>query len=735
MSPIRSIRLAVFFSMVMSSSAWSQHLYWTQEGPNHRVIRADLEGGNPVGIVQGDYVLAQSTAMDSAAGIIFFSDTSDYNSRIVRMEANSGVQTDLFHIAQPDQVVVDPTNQTLFWTHVNHASIRMLGRCDYNGENRSSVAFPGHSIRVDSINAKLYWRGTVNSVSGIHRSNYDGSNVELVIAQIVTAFAFDTSAGKVYWVTQGTTNQGNPVIPTTVKRANVDGTVVEELLSLNPVTHRLTDIAVDPLGGYMYLLNVANQSIERANFDGTEHQIITTETQYIRAIYFDSHEHKITWSLAGNRWPIKRANSDGTAVEVVAELSGPNLYFLQIDPFGGRMYWAESLGFTRQTHRSPLDGSADEFIALNPLGTIESTSGMRYWISSQSMYRSDFQGNDVEWLFDINAVEPEEVWEQVRVDPFEQKVYWFTYIHDGLSFIWRADFDGSNRELVHDSMGEFFKEFQEFTIDPFGRKLYALKQALYGTGHTHLYQSNLDGSDLVLLANITASPLFHFPRGLVVHSKDAYVYWAGGNGAASALFQHDLKSGQTNILMSELRDAQPAGATQSGSFDADPAGPKKVRMTLPVLRDEVVSLRVTIPDFPCLTYFVGADGTLTDQPMAQTPSAWGNVFIKGLQIVPNTRYIVEAIHEDTTASAPLSARTRAWGDIVAPFAEGGTLQPDFSDIQVLVNCFRNIPGYPLEACDLYPAIPDGIVNFSDISMVVDAFRGAQYPFAALPPCP
>jgi hypothetical protein len=66
-----------------------------------------------------------------------------------------------------------------------------------------------------------------------------------------------------------------------------------------------------------------------------------------------------------------------------------------------------------------------------------------------------------------------------------------------------------------------------------------------------------------------------------------------------------------------------------------------------------------------------------------------------------------------------------------------TTQPDLGDISALVNKFRSAPGAPIKArTKLQPAVPNMAtdVDFTDISMCVDAFRGKGYPFA-IQSCP
>ncbi len=122
----------------------------------------------------------------------------------------------------------------------------------------------------------------------------------------------------------------------------------------------------------------------------------------------------------------------------------------------------------------------------------------------------------------------------------------------------------------------------------------------------------------------------------------------------------------------------------------------------------------------------------------------GTVHVSDRGIVPGAEYEIQAVQmlcdpkNEENYTVPLSVRTVAlWGDVVQPFSPpSDTTQPDFGDVAVVVDKFKDAPGAVLKARgDLYPDVPDQSVNFSDISVAVDAFRGFPYPFDGPSGCP
>jgi hypothetical protein len=136
-------------------------------------------------------------------------------------------------------------------------------------------------------------------------------------------------------------------------------------------------------------------------------------------------------------------------------------------------------------------------------------------------------------------------------------------------------------------------------------------------------------------------------------------------------------------------------------------------------------------------------GGLKYAPLRCTPyyRDWGGIgtlHVYGDMIVPDAVYEVQMVHQDcdefkafeNNYSTKLDVLTVAkWGD--ADDNQQGS-QPNFNDIVAIVDRFRDIASAPIiPRADLgrssNAAIPNQIVNFIDITLCVDAFRGLPYP--------
>ena len=129
-------------------------------------------------------------------------------------------------------------------------------------------------------------------------------------------------------------------------------------------------------------------------------------------------------------------------------------------------------------------------------------------------------------------------------------------------------------------------------------------------------------------------------------------------------------------------------------------------------------------------------------------STVGVVHVSDTRVVPGGVYDLQVVDEacgltnESGFSAPLTLTNPKWGDCCGPFTGGEWPGPDASvdvtvDIVAGLNKFRNLPGAPIKAqVDMEPSTPDRLINITDITRGLDAFRGFAYPFSpGVVPCP
>ncbi|RME40613.1 MAG: hypothetical protein D6788_02965 [Planctomycetota bacterium] len=140
--------------------------------------------------------------------------------------------------------------------------------------------------------------------------------------------------------------------------------------------------------------------------------------------------------------------------------------------------------------------------------------------------------------------------------------------------------------------------------------------------------------------------------------------------------------------------------------------------------------------------------TLQCDPDFRDWSVLGVVHVFGEAIVPAAAYQVDVVDVscDLTVagnfSPPLTITTSAWGDVTGGCSVRPCLPPDSSidvttDVTAVLDRFRNATdAVEKPRADVEPALLDLLVNISDVTMTMDAFRGFAYPFNTVPDaCP
>ena len=235
----------------------------------------------------------------------------------------ANVQDLVTGLSRPVSIAVDIAGGKMYWTDRDSrdtsdpAGKNSIQRANLDGTNVETLILGGNSIKeyivLDIFGGKMYWTDWSQfDVGKIQRANLDGSNVEDLVTGLGTGLrgiALDISGGKIYWADSAREVLGGTTIGQ-ISRANLDGSNIEDLLSIESVH----GIALDIAGGKIYWANPGPDKIQRANLDGSNLEDIVVDLNQPFGIALDSLSGKVYWAdnLAGK---IQRANLDGTNVE------------------------------------------------------------------------------------------------------------------------------------------------------------------------------------------------------------------------------------------------------------------------------------------------------------------------------------------------------------------------------------------------------------------------------------
>ncbi len=225
--------------------------------------------------------------------------------------------------------------QKVYWHHFEPGTSSKIMHADLDGSNASDLINIGTEgcgdIAIDQVGGKIYW----SEFAGIKRASLDGTDVEvfLVTEQSPGALAIDEVHRWIYWGRDVGWNYG-------VNRATLDAQIVEDILFLG-TDYGIDGIALDSEGDTLYLI-VLDGVIYSSRLDGSQRQtLIGNAGTWTFDVAVDPAARKLYWTdVAENT--IRRANIDGSAVELLP-LAVSRPYKIEIDPCVGFLYWNEVL--------------------------------------------------------------------------------------------------------------------------------------------------------------------------------------------------------------------------------------------------------------------------------------------------------------------------------------------------------------------------------------------------------
>ena len=255
----------------------------------------------------------------------------------------------------------------------------------------------------------------------IYQVNLDGTGIEEVIAGVnAGSLGIDEVDGKIYWLQDD---------PPKIRRANMDGTNIEDLVTSGLNVPRGID--VDEVGRKLYWTDRSNDQIMCSELDGSNVVTIISGVDRVQGIEVEPVEGKIYWSQEGIGHPgyICRANLDGTGSEtlVSADMDPEDV---AVDRDNGKIYWTENRYKFIQS--ANLDGSNPETIVSGlscPFGIeVDVAGGKIYWgeVDYDCIQRANLDGSNLE-NFMTGLIDPN--W--IALDIPAQKIYWSGGSEDG----------------------------------------------------------------------------------------------------------------------------------------------------------------------------------------------------------------------------------------------------------------------------------------------------------------
>ena len=291
--------------------------------------------------------------------------------------------------------------------------------------------------------------------------------IGLLVGLIVVPAQAATVAVQYFYITAGGTSGPIPDGPGLVQRLDGDGSNLATLVNLGS-NSRPRGITIDPVNGHLYWNDWGTGLTQRSNLDGSN---VVTIINHLRGglndIAVDPLGGKLYVSMAGAPWPfhgVMQYNLDGSgAVTIWDALNNPfsgNGWFIDgvgLDTVNGHVYFADigvlaAPGGPHGVIRTDLNGANPVSLVPHLDGrgrgmAIDPVGGKMYFaqhnplsIGSGQIWRANLNGTSLQVI--VTGLERPR---DVALDLIGNKVYW---VDESTGLLQGANLDGSGLHTV-----------------------------------------------------------------------------------------------------------------------------------------------------------------------------------------------------------------------------------------------------------------------------------------------
>lgn len=350
----------------------NEKIYWSvQKAENDAVpgiYRAEMDGGNVELVIEA---LPDLLTLDINQDKLYWLDEDQRT--ILRTSVDSGVADTILTQPSirifPNDIMFDPSQDKLLWVGAGDSGIAgfRIMQADPDGSNVEEI-LPGFgdpmSVVIDPIEETLYW--TTGHFREVIKADLDGLNVQVLVREQVSlstssmwTIFLDRDSDTLFWGYD---------MPEAISRIDTDGDQLKSFNFPGFGAHWLNSMAFDPENAKLYAAVSEYPSeeptlirVDANNPESGEVEILLDEEELgdrIRGLGLDLEAGKIYWTERFSN-SIRRANLDGSAIEeLLTDLSSPSGIAMDVE--NGKIYWTESSAGT--ISRASLDGTQVEVL-------------------------------------------------------------------------------------------------------------------------------------------------------------------------------------------------------------------------------------------------------------------------------------------------------------------------------------------------------------------------------------
>jgi len=254
--------LATLAFSSLATSSFGAGIYWERSAssPSYVLERADFNGSNATVIYSETDRNARALFLDLAGRKLYraAARTPGTQNAIQRMDLDGGNVEDFVPLgsAIPAHMAVDPPHNKVYWVQLTNIYRATL---DGSGVQLIKTVAGIAGVAADRASGKVYWVFGQSGNTLIRRADSDGTNEESVLTingVTPSSLGLWAAEGRLYWI------QGS-----NIRAVNVDGTGLANVLTQSGF---IFSLSVDEQADKLYFVTLLSPStVWRANIDGT----------------------------------------------------------------------------------------------------------------------------------------------------------------------------------------------------------------------------------------------------------------------------------------------------------------------------------------------------------------------------------------------------------------------------------------------------------------------------------
>ncbi|MCP4712825.1 MAG: hypothetical protein GY869_29720 [Planctomycetes bacterium] len=265
------VGLLILLVLSISSVNAQDKLYWIDQDS---IKRSNLSGSELETLVTG-LTDARDIALDMFGGKMYWSNGSAKTIQRANLDGG-GVESIVTSSFDIDGIDLDLYQQKIYWAEYDDTSGYSKIKCanmDGSGlEEKTNYFLQIFDLAIDAAAGDIYYSVYIPQLGTgcICKDDLDDVTGNLLISDLDTSIyiALNVAHNKIYWTS------ADPVSGGGIYRADLEGSNIENLQTFSGTLVDKQGIALDSAGGKMYWTYEVDDSINRANLDGSGATVI-----------------------------------------------------------------------------------------------------------------------------------------------------------------------------------------------------------------------------------------------------------------------------------------------------------------------------------------------------------------------------------------------------------------------------------------------------------------------------